>query len=95
MIIKMSPSDWSVLILILGISLISWICRAKIDGTIREFKLVSNLVSVIAPLFLFLGFYLLLRSHFIGHEKIGIILIFTALPLLRILTILKNRVNKK
>jgi len=95
MIIKMSPCDWSVLTLILGISLISWLCRAKIDGTVREFKVVSNLVSVIAPLFLFLGFYLLLRSHFLGHEKIGLILIFTALPLLRILIILENWDNKK
>jgi hypothetical protein len=91
----MSPCDWSILTLILGISLINWLCRAKIDGTVREFKFVSNLVSVIAPLFLFLGFYLLLRSHFVGHEKIGVILIFMALPLLRMLIILKNLDNKK
>lgn len=92
---KMFPCDWSVLILAFGISLISMLCWAKSTGHVREFKFVSNLVSVIAPLFLFGGFYFLLRSHIVGHEKIGAVLIFTALPLLRILTVLKNPVHKK
>jgi len=92
---KMSPCDWSFLTLAFGIMLITMSCRAKIIGSVKEFKFFSILISIIGPLFLFLGVYFLLRSNFVEHEKIGIALIFTALALIRILTVLENLVNKK